>query len=84
MKIEFITENGDPIQSISLDCQPFKKGEIIDFNVNNKYPELWKVDELNKSFVILKIEHFIRMDYNRQPKVYENLTVSITLSEIAD
>jgi hypothetical protein len=81
MRIEIIDKEGNEIQNLNLESNPFKVGQIIHLSVNNRNKEYWAVEEIQKSFVVDKIEHYARVDYSFNKTVQENVSVSIEVSE---
>jgi len=82
MLIEIIDKEGNQIQTLSLDSNPFNVGQIIHLSVNNRNKIFWSVKEIKKSFKVDKIEHYVRVDYSYNKTVSENVSVSIEVSEV--
>lgn len=81
MRIEIIDKDGNEIQNLNLESNPFNVGQIIHLSVNNRNKEFWTVEEIQKSFIVDKIEHYVRVDYSFNKTVQENVSVSIEVSE---
>ena len=81
MRIEIIDKDGNEIQYLNLESNPFNVGQIIHLSVNNRNKEFWTVEEIQKSFIVDKIEHYVRVDYSFNKTVQENVSVSIEVSE---
>lgn len=83
MTIEIIDSSANEIQRITLDSNPFKVGQVIHLSVNVKDITIWRsTKNIQKSFMVNKIEHYVRVDYTSVGTVHENVTVSIEVSEI--
>lgn len=82
MRIEIINEKADEIQNLTLDSNPFKIGEIIHLSVNNKNKKFWSVEEMQKTFIIDKIEHYVIINYLHNETVHESVSISIEVSEV--
>jgi hypothetical protein len=82
MRIEIIDTNGNEIQNLTLECNPFNIGQIIHLSVNNRNKDFWTAEEIHKSFIIEKIEHYVRVDYLFNKTVSEFVSVSIEVSEV--
>lgn len=88
MKIEVVDKEGALITNFELEANPFKVGETIHVNVSNHNKRFWtKVEEIKKSFIIDKIEHFVRMDYiggdfGTKSDVLTFFTVSVEVSPV--
>ncbi|MGL5257823.1 MAG: hypothetical protein ACRC76_12405 [Proteocatella sp.] len=81
MRIEIIDKDGNEIQNLNLESNPFNVGQIIHLSVNNRNKEFWTAEEIQKSFIVDKIEHYVRVDYSFNKTVQENVSVSIEVSE---
>lgn len=81
MRIEIIDKEGNEIQNLNLESNPFNIGQIIHLSVNNNKKDYWTVQEIQKSFIVDKIEHYVRVDYTFAKTVSENVSVSIEVSE---
>lgn len=81
MRIEIIDKDGNEIQNLNLESNPFNIGQIIHLSVNNRNKEYWQVEEIQKSFKVDKIEHYVRVDYSLNKTVSEIVSVSIEVSE---
>jgi len=81
MRIEIIDKDGNEIQNLNLESNPFNVGQIIHLSVNNRNKEYWAVEEIQKSFVVDKIENYVRVDYSFNKTVQENISISIEVSE---
>ena len=82
MKIEVVDKEGALITDFELEANPFKVGETIHVNVSNHNKRFWtKVEEIKKSFIIDKIEHFLRMDYTKS-HVLTFFTISVEVSPV--
>jgi len=81
MRIEIIDKEGNEIQHLSLESNPFNVGQIIHLSVNNRNKDFWTVEEIRKSFIVDKIEHYVTVDYSFNKTVSENVSVSIEVSE---
>ena len=81
MRIEIIDKEGNEIQNLSLESNPFNIGQIIHLSVNNRNKDYWAVEEIQKSFIVNKIEHYVRVDYSFNKTVSENVSVSVEVSE---
>jgi hypothetical protein len=81
MRIEIIDKEGNEIQNLTLESNPFNIGQVIHLSVNNRDKNYWAVEEIQKSFIVDKIEHYVRVDYSATKTVSENISVSIEVSE---
>ena len=81
MRIEIIDKEGNEIQNLTLESNPFNIGQVIHLSVNNRDKNYWAVEEIQKSFIVDKIEHYVRVDYSATKTVSENVSVSIEVSE---
>ena len=81
MRIEIVDKDGNEIQNLNLESNPFNVGQIIHLSVNNRNKEYWTVEEIQKSFIVYKIEHYVRVDYSFNKTIQENVSVSIEVSE---
>ena len=63
MRIEIVDKDGNEIQNIELDCNPFRIGEIIHIHRTNYAKDKWNVENLDGDFMIDKIEHYYREEY---------------------
>lgn len=84
MTIEIIDKEGNEIQNLTLQSNPFNIGQIIHLSVNNRNKEFWSVEEIEKSFIVDKIEHYVRVNYSINKTVQEHVSVSVEVSEIID
>ena len=82
MRIEIIDKNGNEIQYLNLESNPFNVGQIIHLSVNNRNKDFWAVEEIQKSFIVDKIELYVRVDYSFNKNVSENVSVSVEVSEV--
>jgi hypothetical protein len=80
MRIEIIDKEGNEIQNLTLESNPFNIGQIIHLNINNRNKEYWEVKEINSSFKVENIEHYVRVDYSFNGSVSEVVSVSIEVS----
>lgn len=83
MNIEIIesgTENC--IVSYNVESNPFKVGETIHVRITNLDKEFWDVKDLRSSFIINKIEHYYREDYQFNRKCSIQHTVSVEVTKI--
>lgn len=81
MRIEIIDKEGNEIQNLTLESNPFNIGQVIHLSVNNRDKNYWAVEEIQKSFIVDKIEHYVRVDYSATKTVSENISVLIEVSE---
>ena len=81
MRIEIIDKEGNEIQNLTLESNPFNIGQVIHLFVNNRDKNYWAVEEIQKSFIVDKIKHYVRVDYSATKTVSENISVSIEVSE---
>ena len=81
MRIEIIDKEGNEIQNLTSESNPFNIGQVIHLSVNNRDKNYWAVEEIQKSFIVDKIEHYVRVDYSATKTVSENISVSIEVSE---
>ena len=81
MIIEIIGKDGKQIQNLTLESNPFTVGQIIHISVNNRNEgHYWNVKEINSSFKVENIEHYVRVDYSFNGSVSEVVSVSIEVS----
>jgi hypothetical protein len=82
MIIEIINSEGDEITNLSLESNPFTLGQIIHLEINNRDKRYWVVEEVQKSFLVDKIESYVRVDYQLNGKRNESVSISVEVSEI--
>ena len=82
MRIEIINSEGDEITNLSLESNPFTLGQIIHLEINNRDKRYWVVEEVRKSFLVDKIESYVRVDYQLNGKRNESVSISVEVSEI--
>ena len=80
MRIEINDKKGNEIKTLTLESNPFNIGQIIHLSVNNRNKEYWDVNEINSSFKVENIEHYVRVDYSFNGSVSEVVSVSIEVS----
>jgi len=80
MRIEIIDKEGNEIQNLILESNPFYIGQIIHLSVNNRNKEVWDVKEIHSSFKVENIEHYLRVDYSFNDSVSKIVSVSIEVS----
>jgi len=81
MTIEITDKEGNELQNLKLESNPFCVGQTIHLTVNNWNKKFWAVQEIDKSFIVDKIEHYVRVDYSINKTVSENVSVIIEVSE---
>ena len=82
MRIEIINSKGDEVTNLSLESNPFTLGQIIHLEINNRDKRYWVVEEVRKSFLVDKIESYVRVDYQLNGKRNESVSISVEVSEI--
>lgn len=82
MKIEIVNKEGELVTDFELETNPFKVGETISVSVSNYDKEFWNTKEVKGDYVIDKIEHFLRKDYQRNQKYYTSFCVSVEVTRL--
>ena len=82
MRIEIINSERDEITNLSLESNPFTLGQIIHLEINNRDKRYWTTEEVQKSFLVDKIESYVTIDYELNGKRNERVSISIEVSEI--
>lgn len=72
------------IETLEVDGNPFRKGEILHLEIENRVPEVYKeVEPSYYSYRIEEIAHYHRITYST-PKVYTAHVVEITVSKLEE
>ena len=82
MNIEIINKEGNLITSYNMEAVPFKVGETIHITVSNYDKEFWTNEEVKGSYVVDKIEHYLRQDYLSNHKYSVSLCVSVEVTKV--
>lgn len=77
MQIELIDIEGNFICDFDLPSNPFKLGERINLDIKNLNKKLWKIDDINGTYIIKGIEHFVRKHFCINGTVSFHSTISI-------
>ena len=77
MQIQFklVDKEGTIITNIWMAGQPFKVGEIIHLDIQNKSPEEWDVKNNNNCYKVEKIQHYYSKTY--QASTYSEQLVTV-------
>ena len=82
MTIEIVNKEGDLITSYDMESNPFKVGETVHISISNNDKEFWSIKESKGSYVVNKIEHYIRKEFDLNRKRTEHFAVSVEVTKI--
>jgi len=83
MNISIEDLDGNILESLELESNPFIEGQTLNLNVVNNDPEYWTNHEpFSNTYQIIKVETFVRCTYAQHRKNTETVNISVYVAVV--